>query len=218
MTESISTRLSRIARARVEGLIDRLEQASSPAVMAEAVREVERLIDEVARECDTCVVRRLSAARSQALLRERLADLEAKARFALAEGREDLAEIALGRQMDFEASIAELDGTIAAAAEEEERFAATLAELKQRRDGMAELLKAHEAARAEVGDAGVAGPRQRAAAADRAERAFVRAMGGAVPTATAVAGAETRKGLSEIEQMSRRKTVAERLEKLRANA
>jgi phage shock protein A len=219
MPESISTRLRRIARARMESLVDSLEQSSSPAVMAEAIREMERLMDEAQREKDQAVIRRLAAVRSQKLLRERLLDLEQKARFAIAEGREDLAEIALGRQIDFEAGIADLDGTIAAAAEEEERLAAVAADLAQRHDAMVETLKARQEAEAEADRVGavVGGPTaDRTRAADRAESAFQRALGGLGSVAGApVADPETRKGLGEIERMARRRDVAERMAKLK---
>lgn len=217
MVESISGRLRRIARARFEGLVDRMEQTSSPAVMAEAIREIERLMEEVAGEKEQVSVRRLSAVRSQNLLRERLADLEGKARFALTEGREDLAEIALSRQVDFEATITELDQTIALAREEEERLALAHGELKQRHQTMVESLRSYEAASADVSQAAPGGSRSRAQAADRAENAFRRAMGagGDAIVATAAAKEEIRKGLSEIDQLSRRKNIDERLEKLR---
>jgi phage shock protein A len=217
MIESLSGRLRRIVRARVECLVDRIEQESSPEIMAEAVREMERLMDDVAREKDQCVGRRLAACRSQALLRERLADLEAKARFALAQGREDLAEIALSRQLDFEASLASLDGTIAAADEEEARLGGTLAELTQRRDAMANLSRAAEATAAES-VTGLPGPNRLARAADRAEGAFRRALGDPREYACAVASADAYKGLGEIERLSRQSLVAERLDKLRAAA
>jgi phage shock protein A len=201
----------------MEGLVDRMEQSSSPAVMAEAVREIKRLMEEVSREKDQATVRRLSAVRSQNLLRDRLLDLEGKARFAMSEGREDLAEVALSRQIDFESTIVELDQTIAQAREEEDRFATAHAELKQRHDTMAESLRAYEAALTQVDQSAPAASASRGRAADRAEDAFRRAMGGSAEgiVAAAVADEETRKGLGEIDQMSRRKNISERMDKLR---
>lgn len=217
MTESISVRLRRIARARLEGLVDRMEQTSSPAVMAEAVREIERLMDEVSREKDQATLRRLSAVRSQNLLRDRLTDLESKARFAMTEGREDLAEIALSRQVDFESTIAELDQVIAQAGQEEERLALAHGELNQRRDTMSDTLRVYEAASVEAAQSAPAGAATRSRAADRAENAFRRAMGAGAEgiVAAALANEETRKGLGEIDQMARRKNIRERMDKLR---
>jgi len=217
MTESITGRLCRIARARMEGLVDRMEQASSPAVMAEAVREMERLMEEVSREKDQATVRRLSAVRSQTLLRDRLLDLEGKARFAMSEGREDLAEIALSRQIDFEGTIVELDQTIAQAREEEDRLAAALGELRQRHDAMADSLRAYEATSTEADQSAPTASASRTRAADRAEDAFRRAMGAGAEGIVAAAAADeaTRKGLSEIDQMSRRKDIGARMDRLR---
>lgn len=219
MSESIATRLRRIARARVESLVDDLEQSSSPALMAEAIREMERLVEEVGREKDQVVVRRLSAIRSQKLLRDRLADLDRKARFALDQGRDDLAEIAVGRQIDLEAGIADLDRLIAATAEEEDRLAAVLSDIGQRRDAMVDMLKARQEAEVEANQAGVAATGRtadRARAASRAENAFRRALGGlGFDAGASVADTETRRGLGEIERMARGEDIAARMAKLR---
>ena len=55
------------------------------------------------------MARRLQAARQQKMLAERVEELTAKAKFALSEGREDLAEAALSRQIDFEAQAKKLE-------------------------------------------------------------------------------------------------------------
>ena len=51
---------------------------------------------------------RLQAVRQQKMLTERAEELTTKAKFALGQGREDLAEAALSRQVDFEAQAKEL--------------------------------------------------------------------------------------------------------------
>src|SRR6187200_2187824 len=109
MAESIFMRVSRLLSATVEDAVDRMEQAGGDAVMREAIREADRAIDQVKAERETAMARRLQAARQQKMLTERAEELTTKARFALGQEREDLAEAALARQIDFEAQAEQLD-------------------------------------------------------------------------------------------------------------
>src|SRR5262245_36116311 len=102
MAESIFARMSRLLSATVEVAVDRMEQAGGDAVMREAIREADRAIDQVKAKLESTMARRLQAARQQKMLAERVEELTTKARFALGQGREDLAEAALSRQIDFE--------------------------------------------------------------------------------------------------------------------
>src|SRR3954453_14610170 len=90
MAESIFARVSRLLSATAEDAVDRMEQAGGDAVMREAIREADRAIDQGKAELERTMARRLQAARQQKMLAERAEELSAKARFALAEGREDL--------------------------------------------------------------------------------------------------------------------------------
>ena len=109
MAESIFARVSRLLSATAEDTVDRMEQAGGDAVMREAIREADRAIDQVKTELQSTMTRRLQAARQQKMLTERAEELTTKAKFALGEGREDLAEAALSRQVDFEAQAKKLD-------------------------------------------------------------------------------------------------------------
>jgi phage shock protein A len=109
MAESIFARVSRLLSATLEDAVDRMEQAGGDAVMREAIREADRAIDEVKVEHQSTMARRLNAARQQKMLTERVEELTTKATFALKEGREDLAEAALSRQLDFETQAKKLD-------------------------------------------------------------------------------------------------------------
>src|ERR1700755_3424839 len=103
MAESIFARISRLLSATVEDAVDRMEQAGGEAVMREAIREADRAVDQVKADLEAAMARRLQAARQQQMLAKRVEELTDKAKFALDEGREDLAEAALSRQIDFEA-------------------------------------------------------------------------------------------------------------------
>ena len=122
MAETIFARVSRLISATVEDSVDRMEQAGGDAVMREAIREADRAIDQVKVDLEAAMTRRLQAARQQKMLTQRVEELTTKAKFALGEGREDLAEAALSRQVDFEAQAQKLDAVQNQAREEEQRL------------------------------------------------------------------------------------------------
>jgi phage shock protein A len=182
MAESIFARISRLLSARVEDAVDRMEQAGGDGVMREAIREADRAIDEVKAELQSTMARRLQAARQQKMLTEHAEALTTKAKFSLGQGREDLAEAALARQIDFEAEAKKLDAVQAQAREEERRLEDGLAALGARKRQMEDALQAYMVSRREAALGGD-GPRRPDRSAekklDAAEQAFDRAMTGA---------------------------------------
>jgi len=223
MAESIFARVSRLLSATVEDAVDRMEQAGGDAVMREAIREADRAIDEVKAELEATMTRRLQATRQQKMLIERAEELTTKAKFALREGREDLAEAALSRQIDFEAQAKDLDNVQQQAREEEKRLEAALAALVARKRQMDDALKAFLAARRDAASGG-AGPnrgpnrpgRSPERKVDAAEQAFDRAMAGAGGVGFARADADTINRVAEIDGMQKSAAVAERLAALKA--
>jgi phage shock protein A len=182
MAESIFARVSRLLSATVEDAVDRMEEAGGDTVMREAIREADRAIDQVKAEHESTMARRLQAARQQRMLVERAEELTTKAKFALDEGREDLAEAALSRQVDFEAQAEKLDAVQQQAREEEKRLDDGLAALGARKRQMEDALQAYlvsqrEAARG--GDGPSRPDRSAEKKVDAAEQAFGRAMAGA---------------------------------------
>ena len=219
MAESIFARVSRLLSASVEDAVDRMERAGGDAVMREAIREADRAIDEVKAQLESVMARRLQAARQQKMLNQRVEELTGKAKFALGEGREDLAEAALSRQVDFEAQANKLDAVQSQAREEEQRLNDGLAALGARKRQMEDALSAYLISRREAALGGD-GPRRPGRSAekkvDAAEQAFDRAMAGAGGVGFARADADTINRVAEIDGMQKSATVAERLAALKA--
>ena len=217
MAESIFARISRLLSATVEDTVDRMEQAGGDAVMREAIREADRAIDQVKQE--STMARRLQAARQQKMLTERAEELTTKAKFALGEGREDLAEAALSRQVDFEAQAKKLDAVQQQAREEEKRLEDGLAALNARKRQMDDALQAYLVSRRQAAHGGDGPSRPDRSAekkVDAAEQAFERAMTGAGGAGFARADADTINRVAEIDGMQKSATVAERLAALKA--
>lgn len=218
MAEPVFQRVRRILSGRIEDAVDRMERSGSDGVMREAVREVDRAIDEVKDDCAATTSRRLLAARQQKALREKAGEMTAKAKFAVAECRDDLAEAAISRQVEFETQAAKLDAVQSQASEEETRLSETLAALEARKREMEDALAAFRVSR---GDAAMGAEPQNANRRDverrveRAEQAFDRAIGGA---GFERADAATVNRVAEIDVMQKRSIVAQRLAALKQNA
>jgi phage shock protein A len=219
MAESIFARVSRLLSATVEDAVDRMEQAGGEAVMREAIREADRAIDQVKAEREATMARRLQAARHQRMLTERAEELTTKAKFALDQGREDLAEAALSRQVDFEEQAKGLDAVQQQAREEEQRLDEGLAALSARKRQMDDALQAYLLSRREAargGDGPTRPERSAEKKVDAAEQAFDRAMAGAGGVGFARAEAGTINRVAELDAMQRSATIAQRLAALKA--
>src|SRR5215212_1581569 len=222
MAESIFVRVRRVISGRMEDAIDAMERAGGTSVMREAIREVDRAIDEVRAEQEAATTRQLQAMRQERMFRDKLAALDEQARFALAQDRDDLAEAAVSRQLDFEAQAERLQSAQAEAASEAARLEECLVALTSRKSQMLEALESFETAQRDAalgGEAPKTPDRRTERKVERAEEAFERAMAGA----GGVSGmgrvdAETAAKVAEISTLQRRTAIAQRMAALRASA
>jgi len=220
MAESIFLRVRRICSARIEDTVDRMETEGGDAVMREAIREVDRAIDEIRSQQSAAMARRLQAAKQQAMVEKKIAELGSKAQFAVDSGRDDLAEAALTRQVDFEAELEKLVKTQGSTAEEEAKLEDSLASLRSRKVQMEDALRAFGEAQAEAamgGDKGFHVQQKIERQVEQAEAAFDRAMGGAGGVGFTRADADTINKVSELDQLHKGSSVKERLAALKAN-
>jgi phage shock protein A len=220
MAESIFLRVRRVISGSVEDVVDAMERAGGTSVMREAIREVDRAIDEVRAEHEAAAARRLQAMRQQRMFRERLTALEEKARFAIGENRDDLAEAAVARQLEFEAQAERMDSVQSEAAEEARRLEECLSALDERKARMEEELAAFEAAQRDAA-LGCDGPtrthRRTERKVERAEEAFDRAMAGAGGvSSTSRADVKAAAKVAEIDAMQKGAAIAQRMAALRA--
>jgi phage shock protein A len=219
MAESIFARVSRLLSATVEDAVDCMEKAGGDAVMREAIREADRAIDDVKAEHEATMARRLQAARQQKMLAERIVELTTKAKFALGQGREDLAEAALSRQIDFEAQAKDLERVQQQAREIEQRLEDSLAALRARKRQMEDALQAFLLSRQQAahgGDGPTHPNRSAEKKVDAAEQAFDRAMAGAGGVGSTRTDADTLNRVAEIDGIQKSAIVAERLAALKA--
>ena len=146
-------------------------------------------------------------------------DLADKLRLAVDQGRDDLAEAAISRQIDLEAQIPILEEALNGASSEEAELESMVSALNGRKREMEEDLQAYLASRTSKPGATATG--QSSPSTDRkvenAENAFNRVLRGAtgVP-GTSRASRETAQKLAELEQVSRENRIKERLAAVKA--
>lgn len=219
MAESVFARVQRLLSAKVEDTVDRMEHHGGEGVMRESIREVDRAVDELRRDHDAAMARRLQAARQEQMVNTKVAQLGEKARFAVEQSRDDLAEAALTRQIEFEAEIEKLQAVQAASRDQEHKLEDGMTALRTRKSQMQEVLDAFCQSQAEAAIGGD-GAMQLARAVDRkvenAEAAFDRAMGGAGGVNFSRSDAATINKVAELDGLHKSAGVAARLAALKA--
>lgn len=215
MAESIGMRVRRLVGGGINALVDAMEGAAPEVVMEQSLRDIDQAIGEIQQELGRTLAARHQAHRRHGAESAEHGRLEARLQVALDEGREDLAEAAVSRQLDIEAQLPVLETAIAEYTERESELGGYIAALKARRRELArELADFRDARRrAPGGDDGASRAGRRA---DIAEAAFRRAMGDAGGESAAGADPARAARLAELEDLSRRNRVRERLEAIRA--
>ena len=216
MAEPIFMRVRRVLSASAEEAVDAMERAGAGSIMREAIRQVDRAIDEVRVEQESATQRNAQAKKLQETLRARIADLEEKARFALTKSREDLAEAALSGQLDLEARIEQLDLAQKETSDQLVRLDECLSALRARKLQMEKDHRDFEARRRDSALGGSdPGPEQRLQRkVERAQETFDRVKAGSGDDVAADPAGEAK--LAEIDALRRSSAVAERLAALRA--
>ncbi|MCG8562601.1 MAG: PspA/IM30 family protein [Hyphomicrobiales bacterium] len=222
MSDNLIYRVKRLVSGSVNSLVDAVENASPETVMKETIREVEAATDQVRDELGQVVANKHLASRRLMEANAKHEDLSEKVRIAVSEGRDDLAEAAIARQLDLEAQIPILESAIKDAASEEAELDGYIAALQARKREMEEELALFSTSReTSAGSVDAIGRAPKDAAerkVSKAETAFNRVMGNAtgLPGVTA-ADRESSAKVAELEQLARDNRIRERLAAVKAS-
>lgn len=225
MTDTIATRVGRIVSGSVNSLIDAVESMAPELVMAEAINEVDAVIDEVRAELGRVIAQKHFATTRLAEENRKHAELSGKIETALEQGREDLAETAVAQLVDIEDQVPVLETTLTQAAEKETELEGYVSALQARKREMQVELKELRAAKSEPATADGSAAISPAAAKsggpqaklERAESAFERALekAGGIALGARAPGREDAAKLAELDAMAREKRVKDRLAQFR---
>jgi phage shock protein A len=224
MSEGLVSRVTRLVSGSVNSIVDSIENAAPETVMREAIREVERAIDDVRAELGIAAANRHHANKRLMETASKHEALAEQLETAVTSGRDDLAEAAIGRQLDLEAQIPVLETALEEASEREAELEGYVTALQGRRREMMSDLDAFLSSRADAAAPGSAAggaagrPGGADARADKAESAFNRVLHGQTGISGSVkADRDTAAKLAELEKISRGNRIRERLAALKAS-
>lgn len=223
MTETIAQRVKRVISGSVNDLVDAFETSNADGVMREAIREVDRALEDVRSELGRAIAAHAQTSRHIQRTREKMAELDAKAAFAVEQKREDLAEAAIARQIDLERQLPVLEQSLTDAASKQSELETYVAALSGRKSEMEADLKAYADAFRMAGveaPVGFEGCTMQSAErrAEKADQAFNRAMNGPFGASAADAKSmrESSAKLQELAQVERSSMISERLAAVKA--
>jgi phage shock protein A len=217
MSETLFVRVKRIVSANINDVVDNMEKAQAEIVMKEAIREVDKATDEVRAELGKAMAKGHHANSTIEQTKKKIADLSEKAKFAIEQKRDDLAEAALARQIDLEAQIPVLDAVIADAKIEQGKLEEFVAALNGRKREMQADLKSFEEARIANAVDAASSTNTTSDRVNKAEAVFDRAMKSASGL-EAMRTPGTAVKIAELEQLARARSIADRLADLKKSA
>jgi phage shock protein A len=221
MADSIATRVTRIVSGSAHALLDAVEDAAPEAVMGQAVREVDQVIDEVRAELGRVEAAKHLVTTQLNKLNTENEQLSSQIEVAMRQSREDLVRTGLEKQINIEDQVPVLQKSLA---EQQERgkelegyIAALLAKKREMEQALQEFIAARASAAAPGAQAGAKGSKS-GRRVDNAGSAFDRVLARqtGVTGLTGTATADAAK-LKELQDLQRNNRIEERLAKLKAS-
>ena len=222
MTDTIASRVTRVVSGSVHALLDAVENAAPEVTMAQAVREVDRVIDDVRAELGRVEASKHLATTQLNKLNTDHEQLAAQIEAALGQGREDLARAGLEKQLNIEDQVPVLQKLLADQRDAGKELEGYIAPLLAKKREMEQALRDYVAARAThtAGRGPAAGPTtSRGKSEDRVanagavfDRVLAKQTGlsGLASTATGDAAK-----LRELQDLQRANLIEERLSQLK---
>ncbi len=224
MSESLRQRVGRLIAGGFNALVDAVENAAPEATMEQAIREIDTAINEVRNELGVVEAQRHLTSKRLAEDGQRVDTLDDQAKLALAEGREDLAEAAVSRQIDLETQLPVLEARLADLGDEKTKLEGYVSALQAKKREMRDALQSYQESRRVAGQSSSGQPEQFAtdsgggqARAERAGDAFDRVFRRQTGLQSGSGGGiDDEARLSELEEMARQNRVRERLLRLKS--
>ncbi len=226
MNDSISNRIRRIITGTASSIVTKIEGLAPEAVLAEAIAEVDSALDEVKAELGRVTAQKYHVTKAMAKLNEEHGRITEHMDTAQKDGRKDLLEAAISRQIDIEDQLPALENQLADLGRQEAELNQAIAGLVAKRNEMDdELFEFKQAQQQAVAGAdtptaehGAPRANQAAAKADRADRAFTRVLQDATGVRrTAIKANSDEAGkLVELAHLNKRARIEARLKALEA--
>lgn len=216
---NLSDRVGRLISGSINAMIDAVENAAPEAVMEQALREIDEAIAEVRVSYGKITADKHLSSKQLTENSNKHEDLAGQIEIAISEGRDDLAEVAIARQMDLEAQVPILEVSIKDYFEREQELEGYIKALKGKRREMAQELEdykkykeATEKNQVLDGDNKPNPNSEVSAKVEAATRVFER-VAGSMSSGSALD--ETSGKLMELEELSKKCAIQERLQALK---
>lgn len=220
MAERILNRVSRLISGSVNSLVDAVENSSPEMVMKESIREVDSARDELRIQLGKIVANKHNTNKRIMTANSEHEGLSEQVKVAIAQGRDELAETAIARQMDIEAQVTVLEGALSEATAEERELEDYIHALDARKREMEQALQDYLSSRRDSENSGDDQTRSGNGAArtvEDAQNAFSRVL--AAETGTSLGEKQSNEAAShmaELKELERKNRVQERLANLKA--
>jgi phage shock protein A len=220
MKEKLINRVGRIVSGSFNSLVTALENVAPETVMNEAIREIDGAIDDVRVELGKVIAGKHLANSRLMEENKRHEELVEQIELAITEGRDDLAEAAIARQMDIEAQIPVLETTISEQSAQEKELEGYINALQAKKRQMRDELQQFKASQkeaetmAQTTPGGAGSPSGGVAGrVSKAESAFQRVYENTTGVLAAKSGSDMKSAvqLAELDDMARKNRIQERL-------
>ena len=213
MAETLRIRVGRVIAGSLNALIDKLEDQAPEAMMEQAIREVDEVIDDVRSELGTVAANRHLAQQQHANLNKRHLELTSNVEHAIDQNRDDLARAAVARQLDIEAQLPVLETTLADLGKSETELKGYVDALLGKKREMHEAVNAFRSSRAKATNVagGTAAASPSAGKLDSASAAFDKVYARQTGMTMSDKGATLEQGakLKELEDMVQENKIPE---------
>lgn len=223
MADTLRTRVSRVIAGGAHALLDKIEDAAPVAMLEQSVREVDQVTDDVRAELGRVVANRHLAQQQHLHLNKEHDELSASLATALTGNRDDLAKVAIARQLDIEAQLPVLEASLGQLSQEEKELTGFVDALMGKKREMEKAIRDFEASRRTAENAmtrqGSPGSNTQSRV-DAAQSAFDRTYQRQTGLDAAGRGAtlEQAARLRELNEMSRENKINERLAALKTRS
>lgn len=223
MSESLTSRVGRIVSGSLNALVGAIEDSAPEVVLNQAIKEVDSATEEVRTELGRELAKKHLAGNRLMEVNRRHEELTDRIELALAENRDDLAEAAASQQIDLEAQIPVIERHLAECGDREAELEGLIGALQAKKRDMREEMRAF----VESQKASAAGPNGAAsgsgapgggagARAERATSAFDEVLERNTGLSTARQSLDNEKKLAELEDLSHKNRVKERIAQAKA--
>ncbi|MFP4351279.1 MAG: PspA/IM30 family protein [Puniceicoccaceae bacterium] len=224
MNDSISNRIRRIITGSASSIVSKIEGLAPEVVLRQAIAEVDGALDEVKAELGRITAQKYHVTKAMAKLNEEHGRIGGQSAEAHRQGRKDLVEAAISRQIDIEDQLPALENQLAELGRQEAELNQAITGLVAKRNEMDDELFEFKRTQSQADSSGAgeedgsSRPSGAAARAGRAERAFTRVLQDAtgVRRGAIQAGSAESGKLVELAHLNKRARIEARMKALEA--